>query len=713
MKEKAIEKIPYLTLPKVVKGKTCKYVGVTALMDIGGEQHLLLEIYKNQKDCKKVPIVRIAVTAKDYGNYTPDTGIWDRRKIETDYYYSYGLIWYDRSLGRGDIEKINRLYTKEDADRINKMCSEGAYDGKWWSYIYRHEDAIDTARRRAAERSRYEKRKKGLEERAALTPELNEPAIIDRVDKIYFRQKHFLYYKKTGARVQLACSACGGVTDGRWKAGESYESQYMSLLSEPRRGDYGTCPLCKARGVYKCQGTVKGARRESVNVFLGQKYKETGLVLRYIQVDKDWNLELLATDKGVEMYKAQERLSCVEIARIYYDPSGTVQTDYQKGNPYTGENFWDDCNLSGMSSIRINTAAVLRETYEQMQGTIFQYCAMQEYDAQSRAVFNAVDYLDSYRQMPQLEMLVKLGLTGVVQEILYGHLRIIANDKAKRPDVFLGINKNRVKLLIEENGSRSILEVLQAEKKLKQHWTREQIKELAGMDADLLRINAAVRFMSIQKFINHVKKYAVSEYCTGGLARDGRQIPEGMMRQTAQLYTDYLTLREELGYDMHNTVYLYPRNLHDAHARMAKEGNEKQLDIRLKEVNLKYPEIEKNYRRLRKRYYYADDEYLIRPARSAAEIVMEGRLQHHCVGGDTYLGKHNNGYSYILLLRRKKSEKTPYITVEINAEKTAVMQWYGAHDKKPDEKNMQRWLDNYIKTLKTGAVEDRILTPAI
>ena len=28
------------------------------------------------------------------------------------------------------------------------------------------------------------------------------------------------------------------------------------------------------------------------------------------------------------------------------------------------------------------------------------------------------------------------------------------------------------------------------------------------------------------------------------------------------------------------------------------------------------------------------------------------------------------------------------------------MQWYGAHDKKPDEKNMQKWLNAYVTRMK-------------
>lgn len=34
---------------------------------------------------------------------------------------------------------------------------------------------------------------------------------------------------------------------------------------------------------------------------------------------------------------------------------------------------------------------------------------------------------------------------------------------------------------------------------------------------------------------------------------------------------------------------------------------------------------------------------------------MEGRTLHHCVGGDTYLGRHDRGESYILMLRAQET----------------------------------------------------------
>ena len=108
----------------------------------------------------------------------------------------------------------------------------------------------------------------------------------------------------------------------------------------------------------------------------------------------------------------------------------------------------------------------------------------------------------------------------------------------------------------------------------------------------------------------------------------------------AVTYTDYLGMRLSLGYDLTNTVYQQPRDLEAAHNKMAAEQNKKEADKRLQEVKKRFAGIRNSYRKLRNRYFYEDDEYIIRPARSAEEIVMEGRILHHCVGGDSYLRKH-------------------------------------------------------------------------
>lgn len=81
MKKKTIEKIPYLGLKKISRIKSVKYIGVTAVKNIGHQRHLFLEVYENKKESKKIPVVRIALTKKDFGTYWPDKNIWTRQQV--------------------------------------------------------------------------------------------------------------------------------------------------------------------------------------------------------------------------------------------------------------------------------------------------------------------------------------------------------------------------------------------------------------------------------------------------------------------------------------------------------------------------------------------------------------------------------------------------------------------------------------------------------
>ena len=257
MKKKAIEKIPYFGLKKISSKKEVKYIGVTAVKIIGHEKHLFLEVYRNKKESKETPLVRIVITKKDFGTYWPEENEWTRQKIETDRDCTK-LIWKDEWTPWQEMKEENILQSTEDLERIKKFCEIKIYNEKrWWEYISRHENNIvATARRNSANRA-YMRRQEALADRMTHTKELPEKEILDRADRLYFHNQHYLYYKKHGSFAQIACSKCGGVTDARWKGGISYESQFQRWTEEPREGKYGACPMCGAHGTYKCQGKNK------------------------------------------------------------------------------------------------------------------------------------------------------------------------------------------------------------------------------------------------------------------------------------------------------------------------------------------------------------------------------------------------------------------------------------------------------------------------
>lgn len=76
--------------------------------------------------------------------------------------------------------------------------------------------------------------------------------------------------------------------------------------------------MCGAAGIYKCQGKIKREYSEKIHLFLGQRYKEDGAVLRYMEIEKAWILGFIKGNDGPEMYNAAEELSGVEVARAYF-----------------------------------------------------------------------------------------------------------------------------------------------------------------------------------------------------------------------------------------------------------------------------------------------------------------------------------------------------------------------------------------------------------
>lgn len=688
MKKRQIEQIPYLGLEKTSRKKGVKYIGVTALKTIGGKEHLFVEIYKNERGAKKNPKVRIVLCENDFGNFIPETGRWTRAKIKQGTYRG-NFIWSTEHL---DL-KETILACDGDLERIRGYCKPANWWPEEWTEFIDHYQSNITERERNRTRERkYERRQQALADRIAHTRELPEEEIMSYAEDKFWSNLHYLYYKKHGSFAKIACSKCGGVTDARWKDGISYESQFQRRTEEPREGEYGRCPLCGTVGKYKCQGKVKKEHNAKRYLFLGQRYKEAGMVMRYIEVGKEWKLGLSMTDKGLEMHNASEEVYGTEIARAYFEPGKDVQIDYHKHSYYSGKDFWDDCNLYGMSNIPIRDGHIMPETYGEMKDTMFRYSALDIYET-GKGTLNPIDYLKRYQQTPQIEMLVKMELTGIVDELVRRHYGIVTDENADRPDRFLGIHKDRVKQLIESKGDVDLLKAMQMEKRMGQRWTDQQIRDIRETGLGRGQIEQALPYMTIQKLLNRIKTYAGCEYGTGCSGAYQR------IRTAADTYTDYLYMRKDLGYDLENMIYQRPRDLIGAHKKMVLETNHKKMDEHIRKKEAEYPRIRKQYKKLRRIYCYEDGSYLIRPARSAGEIILEGKALHHCVGGSGYLRRHDSGESYILMLRAKGAPEMPYITVEIDAERNRIRQWHGEYNRKPDEEQIDQWIKGYTEQL--------------
>ncbi len=690
MRKKEIEAVPYITVSIDAVKEGAGYVAATAWKNFGNKRHILLEVYRNDETCLKTPLVRYVANHKEWAVFYPAPGVWTKESIDAggDLVWRKAEIRQGLCLRAGSEEAVLRC--RQDLDRIRNFFRKITVwdDGAWQDYFKKHEDGI----RHAADRKKRTARHRRLEERIKATPELREQEILDWAGGKMNMSRHYLYYKVQGRKADVCCSACGGVAHAWWDPGELYEDAVCKKrIPKPYEGGVGHCILCGLFGIYRPQGKAKHLTEEKISVFTADKYKNDGVVLRYVDVFKTWGLQTVPDGRGQpEMLGAYEEMEAVEVARTYFVPGKKPQTDYHKHNPYMGGSYWDDCNLYGMNNIVIRDSPVHPAAWEALKGTFLQYSAMDEY-VRERGTVNALEYLERYTHWPQIEMLVRMKLYGVASSMISGRCGIIAGPAAARPEDFLGIRKDQMKLLIETKGDLEVLDILQTERRMGQRWTPGQVMALAEISPTRHQLDRALAVMTVQKLLNNISGYAGCGYGTGCRSAVER------LRNTAITYFDYLDMRADLGYDLANTVYQKPRNLPGAHHEMVMEMNREEMDARLKDVAQRYPNIRKRYRKLKNRYFYADENFLIRPAVSAEEIVMEGRVLHHCVGRDIYLRKHDEGESIILLLRRQTEPGIPYITAEVR--NGHIVQWYGAYDRKPDERNMQEWLGRYTTIL--------------
>lgn len=473
-----------------------------------------------------------------------------------------------------------------------------------------------------------------------------------------------IFYKRIGKRAECVCGKCG----------VGYSTKEI-----PRRGDMTTCNVCGHRGRWEWKRETR-RRYNYDDITLVQCTTDKNLVLRIFRIS--WQYQ---QDYEAEINLNEKRRYFLRMGDVYRFYN-TRQYDYVKGQ---WNNRWgrkSDHEMVNIEKLSVGYLTAIKESN-------LRYCDPGMLAGSTK--WQQWDYgtaLITYAMNPAIEMFAKTGMRWLVVHLIEkGGRTSLINRRGKTIYSQLRIkDKEALNRLIKEEGSVNMLKVLQIEKKRGSRFTEQQrvfLKGIMGSYKGKETVDFLLRFMSLQQLINRVDKYIKQDKYSSS----GSVLIE---------YKDYLEMREELGYDMTNEVYLYPKSLKEKHLLMVKERNAKKDELHAVKMQEKYPNIEKQFKVLCKRYGYSDENYVIRPAKDAAEIVNEGRELHHCVGRENYLSKHNRGETFILFLRKKEAPNTPCYTIEIRENK--ILQWYGVRDGKPDEEIIEPWLDEYVNHLSNG-----------
>ena len=619
---------------------------VARICRIGRMDYLITDCYTQGEH-----VVRIAQTKKEYSLYDVREKKWDNTLMRA--------AW-ERPQNWSVLKILEQA--QADASTRQEVSRFTGRGGEAGETIWVELDKIRQEKKKKRVQRKEERRKADMES----TPEL--PKGFKRFMERRFQGiPHMLLYKRNHNKATIWCGACGEESKIR-----TWSEEWGGIKYVPRVGEIAMCPHCREPGRYYNEGRKKEDVQNKYTYII-QKTKQEDVVIRMFKVQR-------IEEKGQKPVICQK-----EMMREYIGNAGVRK--YYKWSDGT----WDTLNPGGWNDpVKFKEGTIYPGYIDTIRDTeCFRYCEVQQYRSAYRwkgvpEIEQIADVLTAYQKVPQIEFLWKKGMKKLTGDIVRGYSGQV-NKRAKKPEDFLGIRKERLKTLGDID--RDYLDILQIERKMDLHMSHEQIDRMQNLCIGIdgrKRVENILKYMSLTKCLNRIEQYA-DEY-------------NDRIRDALREYSDYLSIREELGYDMKNSVYLHPKHLRQVHAEMIKEREQRRAEGFINEKNKEFSRIAKRYKVWNKKYAYEKDGYLIRPARDAGEIVMEGRILHHCVGGDNYLRMHDSGKSIILFLRKKEQPDVPYITIEIQG--TKVLQWYGIHDTKPEREQMQQYIEAYTETLK-------------
>lgn len=322
----------------------------------------------------------------------------------------------------------------------------------------------------------------------------------------------------------------------------------------------------------------------------------------------------------------------------------------------------------------------------------------------------------------QIEMLFKAGMDDVVQDLVERGVKhaAVIDWNNENPTRIFGLNRQELKTFL---GTNRDIEILELHKRLKGRISITVCAEWMGMGLDIRKTFQAAKKWGLapERLIRYLVGYV-------GCARYGGLTG---LREALRIWEDYVTAAEATGYPLHRENVLLPKNLGAAHDEAAKKHNailqrqraqadeqwrQKQEQWRQEEqarkaaANAAYEERREE---LELKYGFEMDGLLIRAPISGAEVLDEGRILKHCVGG--YADRHVQGKTTILFMRRAAKPNEPWLTIEMNKKKLVQIHGYrneGIHTKEgrfaPDPREVYReFLDIWLDWLKKGSKRDK------
>lgn len=447
-----------------------------------------------------------------------------------------------------------------------------------------------------------------------------------------------------------------------------------------RHGHYGTCPFCGHLVQYR---SLNYSRTRMVDECLLIQYRKSALdpralVMLGVHAMARWDLW--------DDYNDLEPLIDLQLCEVCVFIPGRPGERFTLDVWYTGD--YDSQSMTASNVQRHEALKHRREckggfdphgalgnTFfyrdqwamdEALKGTPFEvpYKAIKEHDL-------LMNYLDDINLMaalskyPAYEYLCKLGLTGIAVDAFNRQDEGEINLRGKTAQKVLKADGN-LWGWIKGHREDASLQFLRCVRLAKEHGER------IGYD-DLAQIASKWDAHWLRKLLDRLPR--------GELKRALRYMTR--RRIIINDYIDYLGQLDSLDMDLRDQGHLYPPDFARMHRELGeriKSTGDRKKDARIAKLLESYGE-----------YWFSALGLTLRPMSTSAEIIREGTLMHHCVGG--YVDSYCNGGTILCALREDEALDKPWRTVEFSAHDGRLIQCRGPHNKSPEDE--QERIDDF------------------
>lgn len=598
----------------------------------------------------------------------------------------YGLIWHETNI-RTALD-INYWYYRDEKDKFCPRAQDIKKISDWLETAefrrprYTSEtdknwlfDCLENLENLA---SRTARERKELRRRERVKALMNTVPIVPKdlakwIDKVEWGSKD--YAIKDCDTGLFSCSHCGKEADrkdfGPGKTGDIVKCPncHRKVVIMPRRNDIHKRthigliqPVCDDYSVmrhFSATLYVKPKEKkmivlcENIRVFLYRKPFPNGNAVR-IYYYQDYNVPAIPGKKNKAYFDFRNPLNLHECYEYLYD--GGIE-DALKGTRFER---W-------INTFKAGDAAGIQLDYNSMM------CG------------NFPDVM---------EMLIK------------GHFYRLAKEESKLVSPWDGrywgnlnvtgstieeifrVDKQRINRIRDADGGENAVKWMNYEQATLTKISDKTLRWLIDNGLGDYELKPFLVHMSVEQTRNYLERQKKEQYKNSSI------------RAIINQYKDYILMCEKLHKDTDDQMIFKPRELKKRHDQCVNQIEEARAKVQADEYTKMYPEAEKVLGEIAPLLDYKGDKYEIITPKRIVDIVIEGRILHHCVGStDRYFDRIKSHETYICFLRKANEPDKPFYTIEVEPGGT-IRQHRGLYDEEPELDKVKPFLREWQKAIK-------------